>query len=592
MVKQTRDEKTLAIYSRQFGHLPDPGWRPARPTPLEAWEGLLLEDDPTPVGYMAGELFYQCGTFFSCGPLKPICTTLAKGRRLLYSMTKCIVLCFCGCLVPDRLRRHQRKVVAIVVPQQGLTGSLPKQPGWGLLKMKRLVLYGNALHGPLRGLNKYRLLEVLNLSSNRLTGRLPPSIGYLRRLRILDLHGNALTGNLDEQTSKARLHHLKSLTHISFDDNKFTGPFPSCCLKMAWIVELHLSGMELNGQIPDCHRLGKLKVLDLSFNAFTGPVPDFGRLPLPAPPSISASKKKKKEAAAASSSSSSKNKVEPSSVKHVKPKSSNVQDFTNQNNEKNDDDDVLENETPLQKKKREYKKLKLLKAQRMARAKADEKQSKGTVQSHVTNAAASEKTIIVNTTNQSSLSIQTRKGLPPEPVPETEEERRAKEIELENEKIRLENERIELEKINEKRNSKVPCLSLMDLKMSRNNLTGELPKSYGKLTNLQRLEIGMNKLSSIGGDDVAWDHLTKLEFVDFSRNKIEGPIPIKLASLEQLKILRLESNKFTGNIPDVLSRLQDLELIDLSKNEGLNLRNESAVWLKSVLKSKVISRVI
>jgi hypothetical protein len=49
------DEQTLEIWSRQFGHLPEPGWRPQdNLTPLEAWEGLLLDDDsPLPTRIMA-----------------------------------------------------------------------------------------------------------------------------------------------------------------------------------------------------------------------------------------------------------------------------------------------------------------------------------------------------------------------------------------------------------------------------------------------------------------------------------------------------------------------------------------------------------
>jgi len=465
MVKQTTDEKTLSIYSRQFGHLPDPGWRPARPTPLEAWSGLIMEDDPTPCGRLAAEMFYQCGSIFSCGPLKPLCVTLAKGRRLLYTSTKCLIMCFCGCLIPNRIQRHQRKVVAIIVPQQGLTGSLPKQPGWGLLKMTRLVLYGNALYGPLRGINKYRFLEVLNLSSNRLTGSLPPSLSYLRGLRILDLHGNAFTGNLDDQITKARIHSLKKLTHISLDDNKFDGPFPSSCLKMSWLVELHLGGMSLTGQLPDCCRLANLKVLDLSFNAFTGPIPDFGQMP----PSSSSSKR-------------------------VTPF---INGKTNKGSRTNSGESIESSdqgegvESPLSKKKKEYKKLKLLKAQRIERAKEAEKKGKG---SHVTTAAASEQTIVVNLKNQSTLSIQTmRPKSPPKPIESPEETKETLELTISEDK----------EPLNKKEwtSDKVPCLNLIELKLTRNRLTGSLPLSYERLTNLKRLEFGSNKLTGIGCDE-------------------------------------------------------------------------------------------
>jgi hypothetical protein len=61
MVLKSHDEQTLEIWSRQFGHLPEPGWRPQdNNTPLEAWEGLLLDDDaPIPVRVMAEVSWFE-----------------------------------------------------------------------------------------------------------------------------------------------------------------------------------------------------------------------------------------------------------------------------------------------------------------------------------------------------------------------------------------------------------------------------------------------------------------------------------------------------------------------------------------------------
>jgi hypothetical protein len=44
----------------------------------------------------------------------------------------------------------------------------------------------------------------------------------------------------------------------------------------------------------------------------------------------------------------------------------------------------------------------------------------------------------------------------------------------------------------------VPCLKLQVLKLTRNQLTGSIPVSLGRLTNLVTLELGSNKLTSIG----------------------------------------------------------------------------------------------
>lgn len=102
--------------------------RPAQATSIEAWNGLILENDPTPCSRFCSELFYQCGDIWtSCCPiLKPLCHGLATTRRCIYSSLKCLLICLCGCIIPSRLKRPQRKVVAMIIPQQGLTGSLPK----------------------------------------------------------------------------------------------------------------------------------------------------------------------------------------------------------------------------------------------------------------------------------------------------------------------------------------------------------------------------------------------------------------------------------------------------------------------------------
>ncbi|CAN7072468.1 unnamed protein product [Brassica oleracea var. botrytis] len=87
-----------------------------------------------------------------------------------------------------------------------------------------LNLWGSSLNGPLRsssGLFKLQHLQILDLSSNKLAGILPDSIGDLKYLRVLGLSGCNLFGKLPSS-----LGNLSDLTVLELDGNGFTGELP------------------------------------------------------------------------------------------------------------------------------------------------------------------------------------------------------------------------------------------------------------------------------------------------------------------------------------------------------------------------------
>ncbi|GAB4848586.1 hypothetical protein Ancab_003292 [Ancistrocladus abbreviatus] len=82
---------------------------------------------------------------------------------------------------------------------------------------------------------------------------------------------------------------------------------------------------------------------------------------------------------------------------------------------------------------------------------------------------------------------------------------------------------------------------IISIDLSYNSeLTGHLPRNFGKLTQLKYLIL-------VG--------------CGFS-----GPIPDSIGSLEQLVFLSLNSNNFTGNIPPSIGNLKNLHWLDLSDN--------------------------
>ncbi|XP_019197896.1 PREDICTED: probable inactive receptor kinase At5g10020 [Ipomoea nil] len=94
-----------------------------------------------------------------------------------------------------------------------------------------LNLSGNHLTGsiPLEGMHttelqvrlSYPQMESLDLSSNSLTGILPPEISNLGRLKLLNLGENQLSGELPSELSK-----LHGLEYLDFSNNDFKGRIP------------------------------------------------------------------------------------------------------------------------------------------------------------------------------------------------------------------------------------------------------------------------------------------------------------------------------------------------------------------------------
>ncbi|KAG7018183.1 LRR receptor-like serine/threonine-protein kinase RPK2, partial [Cucurbita argyrosperma subsp. argyrosperma] len=85
------------------------------------------------------------------------------------------------------------------------------------------------------------------------------------------------------------------------------------------------------------------------------------------------------------------------------------------------------------------------------------------------------------------------------------------------------------------------CGSLKFLDASGNQMTGQVPASFGELLSLNHLNL--------------------------SRNKFQYQIPTSLGHIADLKYLCLAGNNFNGSIPSTLGKLQSLELLDLSRND-------------------------
>ncbi|KAL4638660.1 hypothetical protein ACB092_03G162200 [Castanea dentata] len=125
---------------------------------------------------------------------------------------------------------------------------------------------------------------------------------------------------------------------------------------------------------------------------------------------------------------------------------------------------------------------------------------------------------------------------------------------------------------------------LVELDLSHNNLTGNLPKSLN-LSSLRRVYLDFNHLE---GSLPLWPNVTafslrsnllsgpipirigqemsQLVELDLSDNSLNGSIPSSINGLRVLGFLRLSNNHFSGNIHNHWQGMLDLFFIDLSRN--------------------------
>ncbi|PWA55460.1 leucine-rich repeat protein [Artemisia annua] len=122
-------------------------------------------------------------------------------------------------------------------------------------------------------------LEFLDLSRNRLTGRIPECLGNMQSLYTMQLSSNQLSGVISSSMVMNGVS-LKYTTtfplviNMDLSSNKLAGEIPVELMSLFALVGLNLSNNLLNGSIPD--NIGNMKALislDFSGNRLTGPVP-------------------------------------------------------------------------------------------------------------------------------------------------------------------------------------------------------------------------------------------------------------------------------------------------------------------------------
>ena len=107
--------------------------------------------------------------------------------------------------------------------------------------------------------------------------------------------------------------------------------------------------------------------------------------------------------------------------------------------------------------------------------------------------------------------------------------------------------------------------TLTHLDISSNDLTGSIPVELGNLRYLTDLDLKNNQLT--GSIPAGVGKLKYLTSLDLSSNHLNGSVPTEIGSLIDLDFLFLNNNSFTGVITEEhLANITSLKVIDLSSN--------------------------
>ncbi|KAK4418832.1 putative LRR receptor-like serine/threonine-protein kinase IRK [Sesamum alatum] len=129
--------------------------------------------------------------------------------------------------------------------------------------------YSGSISFPAPFLQSYQSLEVLDLSSNALTGGVPSAIGNFSRLQALNISWNSLDGSVPASVGE-----LNTTSVLDMSHNQLSGSIPAEIARAVSLQELRLESNFLTGAIPaDIGNCSSLTSLVLSRNNLSGPVP-------------------------------------------------------------------------------------------------------------------------------------------------------------------------------------------------------------------------------------------------------------------------------------------------------------------------------
>ncbi|PKU87108.1 Receptor-like protein kinase HSL1 [Dendrobium catenatum] len=96
----------------------------------------------------------------------------------------------------------------------------------------------------------------------------------------------------------------------------------------------------------------------------------------------------------------------------------------------------------------------------------------------------------------------------------------------------------------------VAANGLVEIDLSKNNLTGSIPEAFGELQNLSALLLCYNNLS--GEIPASIGRLPNLYDIKLFNNRLEGVLPPEMGKYSKLRNFEVDDNMFTGELPEHL----------------------------------------
>lgn len=447
----------------------------------------------------------------------------------------------------------QGQVTKLNISGWSLKGSLPPYVCSYLPELRVLDISNNLIQGPFPdGIINCSLLEVLNMSSLYLSGKLP-NFSRMESLRALDLSYNLFNGdfpmsitnltnlevinfnennNLNSWELPENITRLTRLRSLILSTSKVQGVILPSIGNMSSLVDLELSGNYLRGQIPpELGRLQNLKSLMLYYNGLTGTIPEeLGNLTQLTDLDMSVNKLTGRI---------------PDSICRL-PKLRGLQLYNNSltgeiPSSLGDSttlsflsiyDNFLTGEVPKN----------LGRSSSMTLLDLSENQLTGTLPPEICNGGKLVYFLVLSNKFTGE-------------IPETYADCTSL--------VRFRVSNNQLEGSVPQGLFGLPHVSVIDLAV--NQLTGIISPLIGNAKNLSEFFAQNNKIS--GALPLEISGAVSLVKIDLSNNLLSGPIPAEIGHLKRLNLLLLRSNKLNSSIPDSLSELKSLNLLDLSNNQ-------------------------
>ncbi|XP_027358039.1 probable inactive leucine-rich repeat receptor-like protein kinase At3g03770 isoform X2 [Abrus precatorius] len=114
--------------------------------------------------------------------------------------------------------------------------------------------------------------------------------------------------------------------------------------------------------------------------------------------------------------------------------------------------------------------------------------------------------------------------------------------------------------------SELPLLpkAVVTVLLSNNSLSGEIPKQFGKLDQLQHLDLSSNHLCKIPPSTLF--SLPKISYLNLASNVLSGVFPDKLSCGSKLGFVDISSNKLHGELPSCLANTSDSRVVRYAGN--------------------------